>query len=123
MKIPDNYLPIMPYLIVKDAYKFLDFAKNIFGAAQQYLAPRSEGVIKHAEIRIEDAVIMFADATETFSPFPASMFLYISNADQVYEKVKAAGLKMLQPLENRDYGRGFGFEDDFGNNWWVNTPL
>src|SRR5579859_233661 len=123
MKIPDNYLPVMPYLLVKDAYRFLDFAKEIFGATQQYVAPRSEGVIMHAELRIEDAVIMFADATETFHRFPGSMFLYISNVDQVHERVKAAGLKMLQPLENRDYGRGFGFEDDFGNNWWVNTPL
>ena len=113
----------MPYLIVKDAYRFLDFAKDVLGATQQYLAPRSEGVIMHAELRIEQAVIMFADATEAYTPFPGSIFLYISNADAIYEKVKTAGLKELMPLEDRDYGRGFGFADNFGNNWWINTPL
>jgi PhnB protein len=123
MKIPANYLPVMPYVIVKDAYRFLAFAKKIFGATQQYLAPRSEGVIMHAEIRIEDAVIMFADATEVYLPCTAGIFLYLSNADKVYENVVAAGLKLLIPLEDREYGRGFGFADDFGNQWWVNTPI
>ena len=123
MKLPANYLPVMPYVMVKDAYRFLEFAKDIFGATQQYLVPRSEGVIMHAELRIEDAVIMFADTTTDYPPFPAGIFLYISNADKVYEKVVAAGLKLLMPLEDRDYGRGFGFADDFGNQWWVNTPL
>lgn len=123
MKIPAQYLPVMPYLIVKDAYSFLQFAKDIFGATQQYLAPRSEGVIMHAELRIEEAVIMFADATDTYKEFPAGIFLYLSDADKIHERVVAAGLPILQPLEDRDYGRGFGFADNFGNNWWVNTPM
>ncbi|MES1249871.1 MAG: VOC family protein [Chitinophaga rupis] len=123
MKIPDNYLPVMPYLLIKDAYRFLAFAKDIFDATQQYLAPRSEGVIKHAEIRIGDAVIMFADATDTYPVRPAGMFLYVPDADKIHQRVVAAGFELLNPLENRDYGRGFGFEDGFGNQWWVNTPL
>lgn len=123
MKIPDNYLPVMPYLLVKDAYKFLEFSKKILGATQQYLAERSPGVVMHAELRIEQAVIMFADATDAYPEFPGSMFLYISDVDGVHKRAEAAGLKILQPLEDRDYGRGFGFADDFGNNWWVNTPL
>jgi PhnB protein len=77
----------------------------------------------HAELRIEDAVIMFADATDEYPSCPAGMFLYVSDADKIHAKVVAAGLKLLNPLENRDYGRGFGFADDFGNKWWVNTPL
>lgn len=122
MKIPDHYLPVMPYLIVKNAAGFLDFAKSVFGATEQYSTPRSEGLIQHAELRIEQAVIMYCDATETYPPFPGSIFLFVENADKVFKKATAAGLEILQPLEDRDYGRGFGFEDKFGNSWWVNTP-
>lgn len=123
MKIPEIYNPVMPYLLVKDAYRFLAFAKDVFGATQQHLEPRSEGVIKHAEIRIGEAVIMFADATDDFPVFPASIFLFVEDADKVYDKSMAAGLTQLMPLEDRPYGRGFGFADDFGNSWWVNTPI
>jgi len=122
MKIPDNYLPVMPYLMVKDAYKFLEFGKKIFGATQQYLIERSPGVIMHAELRIEQAVIMFADATDVYPEFPGGVFLYVSDAGAIHRRVEEAGLKLLMPLEDRDYGRGFGFADNFGNQWWVNTP-
>ena len=123
MKIPDNYLPVMPYLMVKDAYKFLEFAKNILGATQQYLIERSPGVIMHGELRIEQAVIMFADATDVYPIFPGGVFLYVEDADAIHQRALTAGLKLLMPLEDREYGRGFGFADDYGNQWWVNTPL
>ena len=123
MKIPDGYLPIMPYLIVKDAQKFIAFAKNIFSATLRYEHPRSEGVIMHAELQIQQAVIMFADATAQYLPCSAGMFLYLDNADEIYARAKAGGFNILVGLEDRDYGRGFGFEDEWGNQWWVNTPL
>jgi PhnB protein len=123
MKIPEGYLPVMPYLIIKDAHKFIEFAKNIFSATLRYEHPRSEGVIMHAELQVQQAVIMFCDATEEYQPRSAGMFLYLDNADEIYGKAVAAGCKILTGLENRSYGRGFGLEDEWGNQWWVNTPL
>jgi len=123
MKIPKGYLPVMPYLIVTDAYKFIAFAQEVLGASLRYESPREEGVIMHAELQIQEAVIMFCDATSVYSPRPAGMFLYLSNADEIYTKAMAAGCKILAPLEDRPYGRGFGFEDVWNNQWWINTPL
>ena len=35
--------------------------KNVFGAEEQRIVPRSEGVIMHGELRIGGAVIIFAE--------------------------------------------------------------
>ncbi len=123
MTIPKGYLPVMPYLIIKDAYKFIDFMKEVFNAEVQFLQERSEGVIMHAEIRVEQAVIMVADATDQYAPFPGSIFMYVENSDAVFEKALARGLPLLQEVATREYGHGGGFKDGFGNHWWVNTPV
>ena len=123
MKIPEGYLPIMPYLIVNNSAKFISFMQNVFNAEARMKIARSEGVIMHGELQIEDVVIMFADATDEYQACPAGMFLYLSNVEEIYKKVIANNFKILNPLASRDYGLGFGFADDFGNTWWVNTPL
>lgn len=123
MKTPPNYPQLMPYLMVNNAYDFMAFMKTVFGATEQLIVPRSEGIIMHGELRIGQAVIMFADATAEFKPFPGSIFIYVDDADKVFEKALSEGATMLQELENREYGRGGGFQDIFGNQWWVNTAI
>jgi hypothetical protein len=54
MKIPPNSNRLMPYIIVPGAYKFAEFMKNVFGATEQTIIPRSEGVLMHGEVRIGD---------------------------------------------------------------------
>lgn len=123
MKTPLNYPQLMPYLMVNNAYDFMAFMKTVFGATEQLIVPRSEGIIMYGELRIGQAVIMFADATAEFKPFPGSIFIYVDDADKVFEKALSEGATMLQELENREYGRGGGFQDIFGNQWWVNTAI
>ncbi len=123
MTIPDGYLPVMPYLVIEGAYKFVDFMKTVFNAEVRFLAPREEGVIMHAELQIQQAVIMFCDATRDYKAFPGSVFLYLDGVDDIFEKALANGAVQLQELADRDYGRGCGFADAFGNHWWVNSPI
>jgi uncharacterized glyoxalase superfamily protein PhnB len=123
MKLPQGYLPVMPYLIVPGAYKFIDFMKAVFNAEVRFLAPREEGVIMHAELQIQDAVIMFADATEQYQAMPAGVFLYLDGVDEIFARALANGATQLQELADREYGHGGGFADAFGNHWWVNTPI
>ena len=85
-KIPANYQTVMPYLIIKDAIKFIAFMQNVFGAAETYRAMRDADTIMHAEIMIGESTIMFADSTEKYSTRPAGMFIYVDNADETYSK-------------------------------------
>ena len=66
MNIPKHYLPVMPYLIITDAKAFASFTEAVFAAKVDLVINRTETLIMHGELRIGDAVIMFADATEQF---------------------------------------------------------
>lgn len=121
--MPAGYLPVMPYLIIKEAQSFIDFMKAVFNAEVRYSALREGGGIMHAELQVQDAVIMVCDATEEYKAFPGSVFMYVDGVDAIFEKAFANGAVLLQELADRDYGRGGGFADAFGNHWWVNTPI
>lgn len=119
MKVPAEYNRLMPYLIVPDAYAFISFMKDVFGAEEQRIVPRSEGVIMHAELRIGDSVIMFADVTAEFLAKPAGMFIYVADVNDTYQKALAAGaISLMEPMQ-QPYGFTCGFKDPFGNDWWA----
>jgi PhnB protein len=119
MKIPEQYLPIIPYLIITDARAFSNFAKAVFGAKEQLVVDRTETLIMHGELRIHDAVIMFADATEQFKERPAGMWIYVIGVDDIYAKAIAQGATSLMTPVKRPYGYTGGFQDAWGNQWWV----
>jgi uncharacterized glyoxalase superfamily protein PhnB len=92
--------------------------KEVFGAQEQMIVPRSEGVIMHGELRIGDSVIMFADVTPEFAARPAGIFIYVDSVEDVYKKAMAAGaISVMEPVK-QEYGFTCGFKDGFGNDWW-----
>lgn len=123
MTTPNYYLPIMPYIIVKDAQGFIKFLKNVFGAEEKLTVSREDGSIQHGEMAFGKAVIMFAQADKTYQPFPCSMFLLIENIDSVYHAALENGAKSLQEPTDQDHGRSAGVMDAFGNIWWLTRPV
>src|SRR5437868_2016384 len=117
MNIPKNYQTVMPYLIVKDAAKFLQFTKNVFDAieAEKNRSMRSSDIIMHAEVMIGGSTIMFADSTDQFPPRTAGLFVYVEDADEIYKKALEEGAKALTQMSTQPYGRSGGIEDPFGN--------
>ena len=122
MQIPSRYNRLMPYIIIPNAYKFIEFMKNVFGVTEQIIVPRSEGVIMHGELRIGEAVIMFADTTEQVTAKPAGIFIYVDNVDKTYKKALAAGAASLMEPMQQPYGYTCGFHDPFSNDWWPVEP-
>ena len=118
MKVPTQYNRLMPYLIVPNAADFIAFMKEVFGAEEQIIVPRSEGVIMHGELRIGDAVIMFADVTPEFTAKGAGIFIYVENVGDTYIKaIKAGAVSVMEPIQ-QPYGFSCGFKDAYGNDWW-----
>lgn len=120
MEIPKHYLPVMPYLILSDANGFLEFVKTVFGATEQLIVPGdSDRTIVHGEIRIGDAVIMFTQANSDWTNKPAGMFIYIEDVKSTHETALKNGAKALTEPALQEYGYSSGFEDPFGNQWWI----
>jgi PhnB protein len=119
MKIPKEYLPIMPYLIIPNAKAFSNFTKVVFDAKEQLVVDRTETLIMHGELRIQDAVIMFADATEQFKERPAGMFIYVIGVDDIFARAIENGATILMKPVKQPYGYTGGFEDAWGNQWWI----
>ncbi len=119
MKIPAQYLPVMPYLILKNPKAFSDFAKTVFGAKEQLVVPAEDNSIMHGELKIHDAVIMFAQASDSWSEKSAGMYIYVEDIDSVYKAAMENGAKSLMEPQKKDYGYTAGFNDPFGNQWWI----
>lgn len=119
MKIPANYLPVMPYILMNDANAFLEFTKTVFGATEQLIVPREDESIMHAEIKIFDAVVMFAQTPVGYADKSCGMFIYIDDVDAIYKKAIDQKAKSLMTPIIQDYGYTAGFEDPFGNQWWI----
>src|SRR5688500_1969834 len=122
MNIPQQYLPVMPYLILNTAKAFIEFAKAVFGANEQLIVPADNDKIMHGELKIHDAVIMFADAGDNWKEKTAAMYIYVDDVKNVYNKAMVHSCKSLQPPEQKEYGYTAGFEDPFGNHWFIVEP-
>src|SRR6476646_936135 len=121
--VPAGYQQVMVYLIIENADKFSDFMKTVFQAKEINRHMRDEKIIMHAELKIGDSTIMFAEATEPWKPQNAGMFIYVENADNTFQVAVKNGAEVLSEPANQPYGRSGGVKDPFGNIWWITSEL
>ncbi len=122
---PHGYNAVSPYFIVKGAERFMDLMQRVFDAENLRIYNEPNGGIMHAEMRINDSVIMLSEATEKFEPVPMVLHVYVSDVDAVYAKALAAGCEALEDPKNseNDPDRRASFRDFAGNWWSVGTQL
>ena len=123
MPIPTQYQTVTPYLIIKDALSFLQFMQELFGAevTEKHFRDESETTVMHAELKIGNASIMCAEATDQWKTEPAGLFIYVENADASYAKALELGCTTIMELTDQPYGRTCGVKDTFGNTWWITS--
>lgn len=121
--IPDGYHAITPYLVVQGAEKLIDFVKQAFDAKEIERMSMPDGKIGHAEVRIDDSIVMMGDAREeTWKAMPSSVYLYVTDCDTVYKRALEAGALSLMEPRDQFYGdRTGGIKDPVGNHWFIAT--
>lgn len=121
--IPDGYHAVTPYLVVRGAAKLIDFLKNAFDAKEIECMSMPDGSIGHAEVRINDSVVMMGDAREEmWKAMPSSIYLYVTDCDAVYKRALEAGATSLMEPKDQFYGdRSCGVKDPVGNHWFIAT--
>lgn len=122
---PTGYNSVSPYFIVNGAQKFIDLMKEIFGAKELRRYDMPDGSIMHAEVQIDDSVIMIGDSSEKFPPVPLVMHVYVPDVDETFTKAVNAGCEIIeQPnVKEGDPDKRGTFKDFAGNMWSVATEL
>lgn len=122
---PHGYTSVSPYLLVSGAQRVIDFLKQVFDATELRRIDRPDGGVMHVEVRIDDTVVMLADATPEYPAFPAWMHVYVPDVDDTYRRALAAGGTSVQEPAQREGEsdqRG-GVADPAGNIWWISTQV
>jgi len=121
---PDGYSSVSPYLIVKGASGTIDFLKKVFGAVELRRFFDATGRIRHAEVRIDDTVVMIADGVENWPPVPSSVHVYVIDVDAVYKRaLEAGGASVQEPVKKDDPDKRGGVQDPGGTTWWIATKV
>jgi PhnB protein len=120
MAIPTQYQTVFPYLLLKDAVKFLEFTQTLFNAEIVSKEIRGETLV-HAEFKIGNATLMLGGATDEWPPLTSSLFIYVKDADTSYAKALALGCTSIMELSDQPYGRTCGVKDVYGNIWWITS--
>lgn len=118
---PTDYTSLAPYLIVDDASATLAFVHRVFGADPLFVHRDDHGRIAHAEVRIDDTVLMLGQMPD--GP-DAHLHVYVPDVDASFALALAAGGQSVQaPEEKGDGDRRGGVRAPDGTTWWLSTAL
>jgi uncharacterized glyoxalase superfamily protein PhnB len=121
---PQDYNTVSPYLIVAGAEETIHFLVRVFGAVELRRFRDASGRILHAEVRIDDTVLMIADSGENWPPAPANVHVYVPDVDETYRLALDAGAVAIQePTKREDPDRRSGVKDAGGTTWWIATRV
>jgi PhnB protein len=86
--------------------------------------PDESGRLMHAEVRIDDSVVMLADGHEHWPPIAANVHVYVSDVDAIYRRALDAGATSVQePVQKDDEDKRSGVRDAGGTTWWIATRV
>ena len=120
---PSGYNAVSPYLVVAGAQRMIDFLKAAFGAKELRRYDNGDGTIMHAEVMIDDSVVMMGDASAEFPPNKLLIHVYVADVDAVFARALKAGATVDQEPQQKagDPDRRGSFKDFAGNVWSVAT--
>ncbi|MGC3981766.1 MAG: VOC family protein [Steroidobacteraceae bacterium] len=121
---PPAHPAVSPYLLVTDAQRMLGFLSATFGAVELFKVPRPDGSVQHAEVRIDDSIIMMGERPNDDGHMRCSTHVYVPDVDACYARALAAGAASVAEPRDQSYGnRSAGITDVEGNLWWIGTHL
>jgi PhnB protein len=130
--IPEGFHTVTPYVTVKGAADAIEFYEEAFGAKEIFRRADPDGRIRHAEVVIGDSPVMLTDGAPEFGMSgpqslggsPVHMFLYVDDADALFNQAISAGATELMPVEDSSDGdRRGGVTDPFGHVWYIGTHV
>jgi PhnB protein len=130
--VPEGFHTVTPHLIMGNAAAAIDWYKKALGAEEKARAVGPDGKIMHAELRIGNSIVMLNDAmmggksARTLGGSPASLWVYVDDADSLFNRAVAAGAKVpdgpMGQIADQFWGDRCGtFTDPEGFSWTIAT--
>jgi PhnB protein len=121
---PEGYPAVSPYLVVDGAARTIEFLAAVFGAVELRRFPGPNGTLMHAEVRIDDSVLMLADSTAEWPPVPSYVHVYVPDVDATYRRaLDARAISVQEPVQKEDEDKRGGVRDAGGTTWWIATRI
>jgi len=121
---------LVPYLMVADARRALDWYVAVFGARRRIEAVvMPDGRIGHAELELNGALLYLADEfpeNQLIAPPPGgavsvSLTVMVTDVDLMAERATGAGAALERPPADHPYGRDAVVRDPFGHRWMLSS--
>jgi PhnB protein len=122
--VPKGLHNVNIYMHPLRAEPVINFVKRAFNGEEiaKYASP--DGVVHHAEVRIGDSVLEMGEAHGPYQPMQSMFYMYVPDADAVYQTALAAGAKSIQEPKDQPYGdRNAAVTDAFGNTWYIASHI
>jgi PhnB protein len=130
----------MPFMYHDDVEKAFELYQKVFAATEQHRVINPGGRVSHIVMAIGQTHVMLRDATtpdlaeyrakglaatpRTLGGSPLHLYIYVADADVAFEHAVAYGSKVIDPIEDKEWGdRCGGVQDPFGHIWYIATPL
>jgi PhnB protein len=125
--VPQGMHTITPQLTIDGCDQAIEWYRRALGAELLERAPDPTGKkVWHAAIRIGDSVVYLNDAfPEMGGPAqPASLWLYVNDVDQWWQRAVDAGARIAMPIADMFWGDRSGtLVDPFGNRWSLSQRI
>jgi len=115
---------IMTWFHPQGAPKFIDFIKRAFNATELQRHDGPDGRVNYAQMQIGNSVIALNEPSERWMPIQSMIYMYVPDVDALYAQALRAGAKSLTEPKDQSYGdRSAGVTDEWGNMWYMATPI
>jgi PhnB protein len=130
--IPDGFFTLTPSITVQGVDAAVDFYVKVFGAEKVFGLTGPDGKTVHARLKIGDSFVMVDEedvakgqkSPLTLGGTPATLVLYVDDADAVFATAVGAGAKETMPLEEQFWGDKYGeVLDPTGHRWAIVTHV
>jgi uncharacterized glyoxalase superfamily protein PhnB len=115
---------LFPCLTFRDAKASFDWLERVLGAERLAVYEDDEGRVAHAELKIGASTIMGGDERpggKATPPGQSVIYVVVDDADAAYERAKAAGADVTEPVDQEYGSRDLTVTDPDGNRWALGT--
>jgi PhnB protein len=120
--VPKGRRTITPFVHPRGVPAYIEFLQRAFNAEVEIRAEH-QGIVAHARLKIGSGAIEMGDTQGTSEPMRTGFYLYVPDADAVYEQAVAAGATPLAAPTDQSYGDRMGsVMDAQGITWFIARP-